>query len=403
MAAGAATATTIAEYLMSVWPEKRLLIETYKDSPLLGLIKKERRGGRDWRIPVRYTGQQGRSATFATALANQSSSEQVEFILTMAEDYGLGKVTGEAVDLSDDNVNALADAIDSEMESTTEALKRSLCVGIYGNGGGSLGRRSSLSTNTVTLTNPGDCVNFEVGMVLKASSADGTSGAVRAGSATVTNVNPSGGTVTVDSAAGITGFADNDYLFVEGDFGLKIKGLGAWIPTSAPSSTAFFGVDRTVHIQRLAGHRYDGSGAPVRETIRKALVECARFSGFPDSVFLNPTEHFKLCEELEGKVVYERSSNPSTPDVGFDGAVILSPSGSKVKVYSDPSCPTGYGWALRLKDWRFYHASKGVPTILNRDGLTVQRSASADAYEWRMGYRGQMACVNPAHQCAITF
>jgi hypothetical protein len=261
----------------------------------------------------------------------------VEFVLTMAEDYGLGKVTGEAVDLSDDNVNALADAIDSEMESTTEALKRSLCVGIYGNGGGSLGRRSSLSTNTITLTNPGDCVNFEVGMVLKASSADGTSGAVRAGSATVTNVNPSGGTVTVDSAAGITGFADNDYLFVEGDFGLKIKGLGAWIPTSAPSSTAFFGVDRTVHIQRLAGHRYDGSGAPVRETIRKALVECARFSGFPDSVFLNPTEHFKLCEELEGKVVYERSSNPSTPDVGFDGAVILSPSGSKVKVYSDPS------------------------------------------------------------------
>jgi hypothetical protein len=46
MAAGAATATTIAEYLMSVWPEKRLLIETYKDSPLLGLIKKEKKGGR---------------------------------------------------------------------------------------------------------------------------------------------------------------------------------------------------------------------------------------------------------------------------------------------------------------------------------------------------------------------
>ena len=35
MAAGAATATTIAEYLMSVWPE-RLLIETYKDSLFSG-------------------------------------------------------------------------------------------------------------------------------------------------------------------------------------------------------------------------------------------------------------------------------------------------------------------------------------------------------------------------------
>ena len=404
MAAGSATATTIQEYLLTVWPEKRVIAEVLEDSPLLGLVQKKQRGGRGIYIPVRYTGQQGRSAVFSTAQGNAASSESVEFVLTQVADYAVGSITGEALDLSDKSEDALGDVLDLEMTSCTDALKRSLCVGIYGNGGGAIGRRSSVAGDVVTLTNPSDIVNFEVGMKLKAASTDGTSGSLRAGTAaTVTNVNTADGKITVDAVANITAFADNDYLFVEGDFGAKMKGIAAWIPTSTPSSTAFFGVDRTVHVQRLAGHRYDGSGGPVRETIRKALVECSRLSGFPDSVFLNPTEHFRLCEELEGKVVYERSSSPSMPEVGFQGAVILSPSGKKVKVYADPSCPVGYGWALRLSDWTFYHSSKNVPTLINRDSLAVARSASADSYEWRMGYRGQLACHNPAHQCAITF
>ena len=79
----------------------------------------------------------------------------------MAEDYGLGKVTGEAVDLSDDNVNALADAIDSEMGlplgAQAVALRRHLRQRRR------FSRATLVSPRTRSLTNAGGCVQIRGG------------------------------------------------------------------------------------------------------------------------------------------------------------------------------------------------------------------------------------------------
>lgn len=106
-------------------------------------------------------------------------------------------------------------------------------------------------------------------MRVQASSTDSISG-VRAGYTYVTAVNRSTGTVTVNSAAAITAFADNDYLFPRGDIDGEIKGLEAWIPAADPGATSFFGVDRSVDVTRLGGLRKDLSGKPIEEALMEA-------------------------------------------------------------------------------------------------------------------------------------
>src|SRR5690606_37988352 len=112
-----------------------------------------------------------------------------------------------------------------------------------------------ISTNTITLTEADDVRNFKIGMTLIASAnADGST--PRTGSAVVTAVDEDTGTVTVDSAAGITSFANSDYLFRKGDPGTCVDGLEVMFPLTAPTTgDSFRGVDRSVDVRRLAGCR----------------------------------------------------------------------------------------------------------------------------------------------------
>ena len=119
------------------------------------------------------------------------------------------------------------------------------------------------------MKNTEDVTNFEVGMEIVFSTADG-GGSVKSGSVTVNGVDRDTGILTVDAQTAIdggTGSASDDFIFVEGDYDLKIKGLQAWLPNTTPSSSPFFGVDRTADATRLGGIRYDGSSQPIEEAL----------------------------------------------------------------------------------------------------------------------------------------
>ncbi len=257
-----------------------------------------------------------------------------------------------------------------------------------------------MASPTITLANINDVVNFEVGMVLNTSTADGTSGAKKAGTVTLTAVDRDAGTLTASGnwTAGIATAAVNDYIFQNGDFEATkqgLSGLAAWIPAVAPTAgDSFFGFDRSVDPVRNAGVRYTaGAGGPIEETLIQCAARLAREGGKPDTVVMNPIDVANLIVALGSKVIYDRSSSVDMPDIGFKLPSIVTPSGP-LEIISDLNCPQGRGWMLTLKTWSF-ETLLGAPRILNLDGNDMRASATSDSYIFRIGYYGNLFCEAP--------
>jgi len=368
----------------------------YKDNPLLAMLPKmESFGGKNLPIPIIYGNPQGRSATFSTAQANKGNSKLEDFVLTRDKDYSLASIDNETMEASKGDANAFLEAATVEIDGAIQSATRSLAISLYGTGSGSIGRSTGATTGTTTtLTNPEDVTNFEVGMELVVSTADG-GGAVKSGSVTVTGVDRDTGIITHDAATAIdggSGIAANDYIFVEGDYDLKIKGLRAWLPDSTPSATAFFGVDRTQDATRLGGIRYDGSALPIEEALVSAAARAGREGARPEHCFMSYNKFADLEKALGSKVQYVDVQSTSA-EVGFRGILIHGPRGP-IRVIPDQNCPDDRAFMLQMDVWKLYSLGK-APKILDSDGLKMLREASSDAVEVRVGYYAQLGCRAP--------
>ena len=395
----ATTMTTFDDALKQYYTSQQVQNLTYPDHPLLALIGKNQKfRGKNMPIPLIYGNPQGRSSTFATAQSNATASKVVEFLLTRQSDYGVVQLSGEVLEASQGNEYAFLSAATTEINGILRSLGDSLSSSLYGNGGGSLGQvaAAGVSGEVATLASASQIVNFEVGMTIVASAADGTSGAVRSGSTTITDIDRNAGTITFAdlSAANI---ANDDYLFSQGDFGAKITGLLGWLPTSAPGSTAFFGLDRTSDVTRLGGQRYDGSSQPIDEAIIDASVTVGREGGKPDYCFISYTDFGKLVKTLSAQVQRDVAS---TGEFSFSGIEMYSPTG-KIKVVPDKDCPAGRAFLLQLDTFKLYSIGE-APRILRHDGLEMLRQSAADGIEVRAGYYAEMGCNAPSFSCNVT-
>jgi len=373
----------------------------YADNPLLAMMPKyEQFGGKNLPIPIIYGNPQGRSATFSNAQSNKTNSQLKDFVLTRASDYSLASISNEVLEASKGNANAFIEAATTEIDGAIQSATRSLAVSLYRNGSGSIGQVLSGGTGTsFTLKNIDDVTNFEVGMELVFSTADG-GGSVKSGNITVTKVDRDTGVITTDAASAIdggTGHATNDYVFVQGDYDKKVKGLLAWVPSSAPSATAFFGVDRTADATRLGGIRFDGSALPIEEALIGAASRVAREGGKPDVCFMNYSKFADLEKALGSKVQYVDLK--VSAEIGFRGIVINGPRGP-IKVIPDQNCPSDRAFMLQMNVWKLYSLGK-APKILDADGMKMLRDSSADSVEVRVGYYAQLGCRAPGWNANI--
>ncbi len=369
----------------------------YKDNPFLALIPKyEQFGGKNLPIPIIYGNPQGRSASFTTAQANKGSSQLQDFVLTRDKDYSLASIDNETMEASKGNANAFLEAATVEIDGAIQSATRSLAIAMYGSGSGSIGQvaNSSFATTQLQLSDVEDVTNFEVGMKLEVSATDG-GGSVRAGTLTVDGVDRDLGiiTTTVDLSTGIGAIAQNDFIVVEGDYDSKIKGLRAWLPDSTPSSSPFFGVDRTKDATRLGGIRVDGSALPIEEALIQGASRAGREGGKPDYAFMSYQKFADLEKALGSKVQYiEVKANT---EIGFRGIMVHGPRGP-IKVIPDQNCPSNTCFMLQMSVWKLYSLGK-APKILDSDGLRFLRESNADAVEVRVGYYAQMGCRAPGY------
>lgn len=349
-------------------------------------------------IPLKYANPGGRSrnpANVYTALGDQvTAGKYARFLLTRGADFAGVQLGAEVLHASKRDAGAYAAARKSEVDGMLDELGHSLSLSLYGDGTGVRGQRSSASTNVITLSTADDAKNFRVGMTVSAGpNADGSS--LRTGTTTVAGVDEDAGTVTLTSAAAITSFANSDYLFETGDAASTnaITGLAGWIPLTAPSSTAFFGLDRSVDTTRLGGVRVDNTTASIEDNIMTVAERVFRVGGKPDVVLLNPVNFTTLSKSYSAKIEFEGGGGSAT--IGFETIKVATSAGI-VKVYPDPDCPVNRGYVLTKKTWCFHHML-GAPHIVEDDGLLAIRIDGKDAIMVRGRLYGNLACNAPAH------
>lgn len=394
--------TSASYFLKTLYPREAIENMVYKTHPLLSMLKKNTGfKGENMKIPVSIADIGGVSSTFSTALANKSAGKGAAFFITRAKAFALASIDYETLKSTEGDSAAFTTAIKIEMDRAYNALSRSLAISMFGTGSGSLGQVDASTTLTgaiLILKNINDVVKFEVGQVIVASTTDG-GGSVKT-ARTITNIDRSAGTVTFNSNLNTgTAWASQDYLFVEGNYDLQIKGLRAWIPDSAPTSTPFFLVDRSVDTDRLGGLRFNGSAMPIEEALINAASLAARAGATPDVIVMNFNKYRELEISLGSKVQYVDIKTETKAQMGFRGMLIMSPTGP-MKIVADRDCPSDRAFMLQLDTWTL-HSLGEAPVLQDADGNKMLREANANSLEFRLWYSAQLACTAPGYNVNI--
>lgn len=400
----------------------------YKENPFFALVPKDESpdgfAGKYIPVPIEYGVPQGRSHTFTNAQNNQTATQLASFFVYVISDYQLVTITNLLMEQTKTNAGAFVDSAKQQMDGGFRNATNNIAFEIFSDGTGNRGYTTSGSTQSGTsaggtslpLAQPASIVNFEVGMTLVASSSAG--GSPSSDTVTITGVNRNTGVITGTASAGsLSGNwaigSGAAYLSVQGDVGasgstttsgstafLCMCGLGAWIPSTDPTSTAFWGVDRSADPTRLGGIRYDASNYTIEEGITNALALLNREGGKPDLCVMDFASYAALVNALGAKVQYVQVKHDEV-EVAFEGITFQSAYG-KVTVLADRSCPPQTAFLLTMSTFKLRSLGK-VPHILTygMEGLEGLRVGTADALEIRIGYYGNLICSAPGWNARV--
>jgi hypothetical protein len=396
--------------LKTLYPQSSVPELIYPDSPLLALLPKDESWeGEEYAVSNRYTASAGFSHTFSDAQDNKSTPAWARFRVTDTQDYALFSVPGRVLRATKGDKGALVRALKAGGDAAFYKMKRRLCGELYGNGGAAKGQiASGEGTDTLTLADINDVKNFEVGDILVSSVTDGTSGAVSTNAGEIGAIDRSTGELVV-AGGGVwhADFEDDDFLFVEGDFGLGVAGVPGWIPAAAPVSGVddWFGFDRGADPERQAGVRHTSTATTMQQALIDFGVALMRAGAAPTHLFVGPDVWGVLAGELQLQAQYERMNaqgpKGEVATVSFSAIKFMTSAGM-LKILPDIDCPAATGFALKLDTWTL--ASRGaLPGWLDDDGNKMLRESNADAVEGRIGYYGNLVCEAPGQNGRADF
>lgn len=412
MPAGDATIAALTNILKTRYDQKVFYQLFYRKAPFLGQISKEEKfGGNNARISLRYGAPQGGSFLFNIAQANVTSSSDVGFMLTRSKDFQVSGISGEALAAGDGDENAIYNTLRGEMEGSMRNLNRSLQICSWRNGGGQRGQGNSaysVAGATATLSQSADITGFEVGMKIDFSFDDGFNnggvllGVRLGGPLTILAIDRTAGTITFTAnVTTLTGATNADFLFRQGDYSLGPAGVLRWVPAVAPvAGDNHFGVDRSVDAVRLAGIRYTGNGGNKEETLVDAAELAGREGAEDLTAFINNLDRSDIIKSLGSKAVYEPAKD-TDGTIGYRALNIEGPDGT-IKVFSEVNVPRGRFFLLDMETW-VLKSAKGVPRVLDDDGIKMLREANNDGYQWRMGGYFQYGCEAPGYNLSGTW
>jgi len=410
MASSPMTQSSVSGILKELYDDQKVQFLTYKDNPFLAMIKKEEKfPGKYFPVPVVYGLSQGASATFGTAYNNQSSPLVAEFLVTRVADFSIASIDGQLLAAAQTDPGAFIDGAELMIDAAFQTAVNRLASAMFRNGAGTVGQVGAValvsgSAYTVTLTNPDDAVQFEVNQYIVAVQNVDGSGTAPTDVAQITAVDRNNGILYVTCSTNIvTDWPANYYLAMQGDLPttsnnnfqpsgsagtnslLKIAGLAAWLPLAGPASSgdSFFGVNRAIDSQRLAGVTFDGSGLSLEEALLQGTGRIALNGGRVDTGVCSYATYTALITSLGSKVQY---IDETIGEIGFRG-VQVNGANTVMSIFPDRNCPDGLIYCLEMDSW-VLRSQNSAPHILKyMDEIEILRVPGVDQAELRRTMR----------------
>jgi hypothetical protein len=406
------TLTTFAALMKTRYTPEAIINAAVRDRPRLSMLtKKSDWAGETYTQPIIYGLPRSTAFDIANArtVAATSNVTSAKFLVPPTTTYGAVQIGDLAMLTSKTTQGAFLDNKMAEVEGVIETIGQTLSAALwFGNNGVVSGRRLSISTNDITLTNLEDVYNWQVGDILTASSADGSGGsdALRVGSTAVTAVNRETGVITVASAAAITSFTNNDYLFRLGQFGgnsgnLAPAGFAQYVAATSSPGT-FYSLARNTDPTFLAGCRIPSALTNGRSTAERIEILLTQMKGVYQvpvkpsfRVWLNPIDWQVLQTEMRSRGIQPMSD--AGANFGFQYLTIIG-GGTAVKVYADQDTPEGTAFVEDPSVWKWSDCTDFISPMADGDGpYGMQRltSGSVAGYEVVMRAYGNQLCSGP--------
>lgn len=387
--------STFSDLLKEYYTKHPVAVTGLEKDPFYTMLKKNTAwGGMDQlRIGVQYGFAQNVSAAAATSYAGTADASVDAFYLKRARKFNKASLNRELMLASRDELSLLKSTV-AQIDGAAKAVARAISVELFRDSSGAIGQISSINSSTITLTNPKDAINFEIGMKVTTyaskSYATGSSPSSTddGNSLTVQNINYSAGTVTLSASTGLT---NSDYVFPVGTKAAALSGLEAWCPATAPSAgESFWTVDRSVHVERLAGSRVDATtGMSLTEALIEGAAAVSTHGGKVDTFFVSFDKWSALTKLLQGAAFQEFNVGK----IGFDSIVITVP-GGKARVVCSNACPSDRIFGVNMDALEL--VSIGETVQFADEDSKLLREANADSFEVRVASYCNLACYDPS-------
>jgi hypothetical protein len=372
--------------------------------PFLSRIQKTQGDGDPMKVPLILSNGGGVANDVASAQLSAKGIGTKAFLVSPGDMFGIIHLDDKALAAATQPTGSFINLKRKEIDARLQAMGSMTSAQIYGLGGGALGRRASVTSQTITLTSAADALNFWPGMQLVASDNSGATNtdALRGGTpATVVSVDRDLGTVTVDNVANINTFTNQDYLFARGAFAGNvtqtsvIKGLGAWLPLTAPTDT-LWGIART-NYPELGGFRLASASGGVLDRIRKLSTHgFSTYEASPEHCFLHPKQ-WEVAAIALGNQNYRTVPVGATEGMaGYSKLTLAGLATGDLELIADASCPTDRAYLLDLETWAIHHLGDELLSFTEDDkGAIWIQQATAAGYELRAKQYANLVCEAP--------
>ncbi len=380
MTTAASDTTTVAFIMKRRYSDKQGANVSMREHPTYyEMVKTGSFDGSDFAYIITSGNPQGITSTFDTSVAETIKGEQ--FQATTKVKYATCTLDGISMMKARGNKGSFYDFVTGHMDGTLDEMGANLAFDLQRDGTGQRGKRSSISLNTVTLTNQKDVENFRRGMtVIASANANGSS--PRTGSAKVVKLLRGSSQIVLDDASTITSFSDSDFLFRKGDPGLCMEGFGASTPLAAPTpGTLFRNVERTNDLEVLAGSRLADTSVLPEDAIGNLAVQCSIIGRKVSRAVVYPTVFQAMVKRLGAKVQY--TSPGGAADIGFED-IMIHTAGGAIKVRSDPDAVPTVVRVFR-PDAHELKSIDEIVHVIKDDGNKSLRQSGNDGIEirWR--------------------
>lgn len=365
--------------ILKTWYKDGVENLLFRNSPVVKKIKKTRVEGKEQAFSALYSSGGAVGANFNKAKARASvTSRNVEFKVTPGQLFSCYSMNQQEVQASLSKKGAYMKVAGNKMFSANESLRKMMAGAFYGNGHGLIG--SVATTDAVTwtanskqtFTVQGSCaMKLAVGMGVVFTDDVGDESDSK-GPVEVTAINGLSVTFKNTTAASISLSASTTYyICYEGstdtsDNPLLPMGLMGWLPYkngrtgdswTSYIGTSFFGVNRSVNVEALAGNFYAGvSGEDKFKTVEELIRRCRRYGSQANMIVMNDADWKAVAQStsltnayvtngLDKKV--KQTKGTSVLNFAFSTSWIEN-------VYDDPYCPEYLFYVLDMDTIEFW-------------------------------------------------